>query len=118
MHARVIQALCLLLLLPLSAGAAPSEVESRLSLLAPVRVSEEDGARGRGLKLTFEVRGPNPALALLTLADAREVVAALEGEFKEARSRPGPHLVAGVPAGVVTAGVLGWASMIRRTSST
>ncbi|MGZ3459488.1 MAG: AHH domain-containing protein [Archangium sp.] len=68
---------CLLLLLPLSVQAAPPEVESRLSVLEPVTVSEYQGAQGHGLKLTFKALGPNPALALFSLEDARAVVAAL-----------------------------------------
>ncbi|WNG21778.1 hypothetical protein F0U63_02705 [Cystobacter fuscus] len=83
----IILALCLLLV-PLAVQAAPAEVESRLSILEPVTVSEYRGAPAHGLKLTFEKLGPNPALALFSLKDAREVLAAMEqtGSSPDARS--------------------------------
>ncbi|ATB35125.1 RhsD protein [Cystobacter fuscus] len=87
MPSYVIQALCMLLV-PLAVQAAPAEVESRLSILKPVTVSEYRGAPEHGLKLTFEKLGPNPALALFSLKDAREVLAAMEptGSSPDARS--------------------------------
>jgi A nuclease family of the HNH/ENDO VII superfamily with conserved AHH len=77
MQTRVSHVLCLLLLVPLSARAAPREVEARLSVLEPVEVSEYAGGQGRGLRLTFKRLGPNPALGLFSLEEAREVVEAL-----------------------------------------
>ncbi|HEX8438866.1 AHH domain-containing protein [Archangium sp.] len=86
-------ALCLLLLVPLLARAAPPEVESRLALLETVVVSAHPSATdGRGLKLTFKLLRPDPTLARFTLEEAREVVAALE-ERKATRSRPGARLL-------------------------
>jgi hypothetical protein len=73
----ILHALCMMLV-PLAVQAAPAEVESRLSILKPVTVSEYRGAPAHGLKLTFEKLGPNPALALFSLKDAREVLAAME----------------------------------------
>jgi hypothetical protein len=83
----IIHALCLLLV-PLVVQAAPAEVESRLSILKPVTVSEYQGAPAPGLKLTFEKLGPNPALTLFSLKDAREVLAAMErtGSSPDART--------------------------------
>jgi hypothetical protein len=66
-------------------------VEARLRVLEPVEVSEYQGGQERGLRLTFKKLGPNPALALFSLEEAREVVEAL-----------GPR----GSAGVVMAGVL------------
>ncbi|EPX56966.1 hypothetical protein D187_006720 [Cystobacter fuscus DSM 2262] len=87
MHSRIIPVLCLLLV-PLAVQAASSEVEARLPVLEPVRVSPYRGEPGEGLKLTFEPLRPNPALALFSLEEARAVVAALEGGFKVARPEP------------------------------
>jgi hypothetical protein len=77
MHPRGVHVLCLLLLVPLWARAAPTEVEARLSVLEPVGVSEYHGGQGDGLRLTFKKLGPNPALALFSLEEARAVVEAL-----------------------------------------
>ncbi|OJH35285.1 hypothetical protein BON30_40270, partial [Cystobacter ferrugineus] len=87
MRSHVIHALCMLLV-PLAVQAAPAQVESRLSILKPVTVSEYRGAPAHGLKLTFEKLGPNPALALFSLKDARQVLAAMErtGSLSEAPS--------------------------------
>jgi hypothetical protein len=83
-----ITALCLLLLVPLSAHAAPPEVDSRLTILEAVRVSEHhDPVNGHGLKLAFKPLRPNRALARFSLEEARMVVSALEAEFKVARTR-------------------------------
>jgi A nuclease family of the HNH/ENDO VII superfamily with conserved AHH len=75
MQPRAIHVLCLLLVVPLWAQAAPREVEARLRVLEPVEVSEYQG--GQGLRLTFKRLGPNPALGLFSLEEAREVVEAL-----------------------------------------
>jgi hypothetical protein len=84
-----------LLLVPLSSKAASTEVESRLSVLQTVTWSEHDKpSYGLGLKLTFKPLGPEPALARFTLEEARAVVAALEEEFSEAKSRSGPAALA------------------------
>nr|WP_239470139.1 hypothetical protein [Archangium violaceum] len=79
MHPRVTHVLCLLLVVvSLSARAAPPDTGARLSVLEPVGVSEYLGGQGRGLKLTFKKLRPNPALALFSWEEARAVVAALE----------------------------------------
>ncbi|HYO56718.1 AHH domain-containing protein [Archangium sp.] len=80
MHARVTPALYLLLLVPLAVRAAPPGVEARLPVLEEVEVRGYEGDEGQGLKLTFKKLGPNPALALWTLEEARKVVEALEEE--------------------------------------
>jgi hypothetical protein len=92
--------LCLLLLVPLSARAAPPEADSRLTVLESVRVGEHhDPRHGHGLKLSFQPLRPNQALARFSLEEARMVVSTLEAEFK-ARSRPSsiPALVEGQEA--------------------
>jgi hypothetical protein len=61
--------LSLLLLVPLTVGATPAEVEARLSLLEPVTVSRYAGDEGQGLKLAFKALGPDPALAQLNKND-------------------------------------------------
>lgn len=103
MHSRVLSILCLLLL-PLAVQAAPAEVEARLSVLEPVKVSPYGGEHGEGLKLTYAALGPNPALALFTREEAREVVEALEKEFQGAR--PGTRLAGALPEGVLAAGFM------------
>jgi hypothetical protein len=106
MHPCITSALCLLVLVPLSARAAPLEVESRLRLLEPVAVSEHHNpTHGRGFKLTFKPLRPDPALARFTLNDARAVVAALEEEFTAVKSRVGAPSLAGLPTGVLAASV-------------
>ncbi|OJH42185.1 hypothetical protein BON30_02935 [Cystobacter ferrugineus] len=79
-----------LLLVPLLAWAAPTGSEARFPVLAPVTVRGYTGEPGHGLKLTFPALGPHPALAVWTVGEAREVVAMLEGAFKEVRSGPWP----------------------------
>ena len=74
---------CLLLLVSFLAQAAPSEVESRLSLLEPVTVGEYHGAQGHGLKLTFGSLGVDRSARLLTREDARALMEALEGTRRE-----------------------------------
>lgn len=71
------------LLVPLLAQAAPAEVQSRLSLLEPVRVSEYHGEQGRGLKLTFGSLGADRGSGLFTREDARALMSALEGSRRE-----------------------------------
>ncbi|WP_269770252.1 AHH domain-containing protein [Cystobacter fuscus] len=68
-------------------------------------MSPHHGEPGEGLKLIFASLKPNPALALFSLEDARAVVAALEGGFKEAK--PGPRPLAAVAMGALTAGMAG-----------
>ncbi len=105
MHLCITPVLCLLLLVPLSARAAPPEVESRLRLLETVTVSEYlDPMRGRGLELTFKSLRPDPVLARFNLDEARAVVAALDEGFKAAKSNVGSPLLAKLPKGVVAAG--------------
>ncbi|HYO70249.1 MAG TPA: AHH domain-containing protein [Archangium sp.] len=82
-----------LLLVALLVQAAPAGAEEGLPVLEPVEVSGYQGEVGQGLRLTFKRLGPNPALALWRVEEAREVVEALEGEFKEAKPRPGPRLL-------------------------
>ncbi|HYO57578.1 hypothetical protein [Archangium sp.] len=89
MHARVTPVLYLLLLVPLAVRATPPGVEARLTVLEPVEVRGYEGDEGQGLKLTFKKLGPNPALALWTLEEAREVVKALEEE----KHHPGAAVV-------------------------
>ncbi|WP_257463607.1 AHH domain-containing protein [Archangium lipolyticum] len=74
MHPSVVLVFCLLVVVPLSARAAPPEVEARLWGLEPVGVSEYRGGQGRGLKLSFKKLEPNPALELFSLEEARAVV--------------------------------------------
>ncbi|WNG43470.1 hypothetical protein F0U60_04685 [Archangium minus] len=81
MNSRVISALCPWLLLPLLVWATPSEGQSRLRMLEPVRVDEYRGDEGIGVRLGFKALEAEPALALWTLEEAREVVVALEEEF-------------------------------------
>jgi hypothetical protein len=85
MPPRITLPLCLLLLAPLLARAAPPEVEARLRLLQAVTVSGYQDAREHGLKLSFEHLPPAPALALFSREEARAVIAALESEFQSAR---------------------------------
>ena len=92
MHPRVTHAL-FLLLLPLMLHAGAAEAEAGLPVLEPVEVSGYQSEEGQGLRLTFKRLEPNQALALWTVEEAREVVAALEGEFKEVKPRPGLRLL-------------------------
>ncbi|PTL85086.1 AHH domain-containing protein [Vitiosangium sp. GDMCC 1.1324] len=105
----------LLLLVPLAVQAASSEVESRLPVLEPVTVSGYLGDEGVGLRLTFRALKSDPALALLTLQEAREVVAALQEEFQQAESRAGRRPVES-HSGVGMVGMLGGPSPDARTS--
>ena len=82
-----------LLLVALVLQAAPAGAWEKVPVLEPVGVSGYQGEEGQGLKLTFKRLRPNPALALWRKGEAREVVEALEGEFKEAKPRPGPRLL-------------------------
>ncbi|HYO52723.1 MAG TPA: hypothetical protein VEU50_08075, partial [Archangium sp.] len=89
MHARVIPVLCLWLLVPLAVRAAPPGAGEKLPVLEAVEVRGYQGDEGQGLKLTFKKLGPNPALALWTLEEAREVVKGLEEE----KNHPGAGVV-------------------------
>ncbi|AKI99779.1 HNH/ENDO VII superfamily nuclease [Archangium gephyra] len=93
MKPRVTHALYVLLLVPLLLLAAPVGAEAGLPVLEPVGVSGYQGEAGQGLRLTFKRLEPDPTLALWTVEEAREVVEALEGEFKEAKPRLGPRLL-------------------------
>ena len=73
---------------------APAGAGEKVPVLEPVGVSGYQGEEGQGLRLTFKRLRPNPALAVWKVGEAREVVEALEGEFKEAKPRPGPRLLA------------------------
>jgi hypothetical protein len=93
----------LLVLVPLAAGAAPTEVDSRLSVLEPMTMSEHySPAHGLGLKFTFKRLPPAPSLAHFTADDARAFVAALEAAFQVPKSRSGIPPLARFPAGAVT----------------
>ncbi|HYO66339.1 MAG TPA: AHH domain-containing protein [Archangium sp.] len=93
MKQRVTHALYLLMLVALALRAAPASAQEALPVLEPVEVSGYQGEEGEGLRLTFKRVRPNPALALWTKGEAREVVAALEEEFQQAASRPGLKLL-------------------------
>jgi hypothetical protein len=82
MSPRVVLALCLLLV-PLSARAAPPGGEARLPGLEAVTVSEYSSpVHGRGLALTFKSLRPDPALARFSEEEARVFIAALESAFQ------------------------------------
>ena len=87
MKPRVTQALYVLLLVALALRAAPAQAQQKLPVLEPVEVSGYQGDEGQGLRLTFKRLKPNPALALWTVAEAREVVQALEAHFQVVDSR-------------------------------
>ncbi|OJT26771.1 hypothetical protein BO221_01730 [Archangium sp. Cb G35] len=93
MKSRGAYALYVFLMVPWALLAAPAGAEARLPVLEPVAVSGYQEEAGQGLRLTFKRLEPDPALALWRVEDAREVVAALEGEFKEAKPRPGLSLL-------------------------
>lgn len=104
MCSRVLSVLWLVLLLPFGVQAEPSEAEARLPVLEPVRVGPYHGELGEGLKLTYAALGPNPALALFSREDAREVVAALEEGFQVAKR--GARPVASLPMGMLATGMV------------
>ncbi|QRK11990.1 AHH domain-containing protein [Archangium violaceum] len=81
-------AFCVWLWVPVSAQAAPPATESRLHVLEAVVVSEYRGDEGLGLRLSFKPLGPNPALSLFSLEDAREVVAALGDGWTPRKAHP------------------------------
>ncbi|HEX5744671.1 MAG TPA: AHH domain-containing protein [Archangium sp.] len=83
----------MLLLVPWALLAAPAGAEAGLPVLEPVGVSGYQGEAGQGLRLTFKRLEPDPGLGLWRVEEAREVVEALEGEFKEAKPRAGPRLL-------------------------
>lgn len=77
-------------LVPLLAWAPVAGADTKLPVLPSVTVNRSMGEVGQGLRLSFPVHEPHPALAVWSLAEAREVVTTLEGALKEARpeSRP------------------------------
>ncbi|HZH15115.1 MAG TPA: AHH domain-containing protein [Archangium sp.] len=93
MKPRLTHALKVLLLMALVLQAGAAGAEAGLPVLEPVGVSGYQGEEGQGLRLTFERLEPEAALGLWTVEEAREVVEALEGEFEEARPRPGLRLL-------------------------
>jgi len=93
MKPRVTHALCVSLLVALVLQATPAGAESGLPVLEPVGVSGYQGEEGQGLRLSFKRLKPDPALGLWTVQEARQVVEALEGEFQEAKPRPGLRLL-------------------------
>ncbi|HEX5747305.1 MAG TPA: AHH domain-containing protein [Archangium sp.] len=93
MKPRVTHALCLLMLVALALRATPAGAQQALPVLVPVEVSGYQGEAGQGLRLRFQRVKPHPALALWTVAQAREVVAAMEGEFQQTPARPGLTLL-------------------------
>jgi HNH/ENDO VII superfamily nuclease len=93
MKSRVTHALYVLLLVQWVLQSARARAEEGPPVLEPVGVSGYQGEEGQGLRLTFKRLRPNPALALWRVEEAREVVEALEGEFKEAKPKPGPRLL-------------------------
>jgi A nuclease family of the HNH/ENDO VII superfamily with conserved AHH len=93
MHPRISSPLPLLLV-ALVLQAAPAGAGEKVPVLEPVGVSGYQGEEGQGLRLSFKRLRPNPALALWTVEQAREVVRALEAEFKEEKPTPGPRLLA------------------------
>ncbi|WNG32986.1 hypothetical protein F0U61_04655 [Archangium violaceum] len=88
MQTRLLLAFCVWLWVPVSAQAAPPATEARLHVLEAVAVSGYQGDEGQGLRLSFKPLGPNPALSLFTLEDAREVVAALGNRSPPRKTRP------------------------------
>jgi hypothetical protein len=93
MPPRVTHALYVLLLVALVLQASPAGAEAGLPVLEPVGVSGYSGEEGQGLRLSFKRWEPNPALGLWRVEEARQVVEALEGEFQEAKPRPGLRLL-------------------------
>lgn len=100
-------ALGLLLLVPQWARAASPEAESRLPVLEGVTVREHHSPTyGRGLELTFKQLGPEPALARLSVEEARVFVEALETAFQASKPRSERHSLSGLQPSAVTAGLL------------
>ena len=93
MKPRVTHALSLLMLVALALQVTQARAQEALPVLEPVEVSGYQGEEGQGLRLAFKRVRPSPALALWTVGQAREVVAALEEEFQQATSRPGLKLL-------------------------
>ncbi|WP_395814464.1 AHH domain-containing protein [Archangium minus] len=69
-------------------------------------MSGYQGDEGQGLRLSFKPLGPNPALSLFTLEDAREVVAALGNRSPPRKTRP---------TAIIAGGLLGPPSDYRRS---
>ncbi len=93
MKPRITHALYRLMLVALALQAAPAGAQDKLPVLEPVEVRGYQGEEGQGLRLTFRRVRPNPALALWTVGEARMVVDALEEEFQQTKSSPGPRLL-------------------------
>ncbi|WP_143195342.1 hypothetical protein [Archangium sp. Cb G35] len=93
MKPRVTRVLCVWMLVALVLQAGPAGAEAGPPVLEPVGVSGYQGEAGQGLRLTFKRLAPNPELARWRVEEARKVVEALEGEFKEARVGPGLRLL-------------------------
>ena len=93
MKPRLTHALKVLLLMALVLQAGVAGAEAGLPVLEPVGVSGYQGEEGQGLRLTFKRLEPEAALGLWKVEEARQVVEALEGEFKEAKPRPRPRLL-------------------------
>ncbi|MFE8603474.1 AHH domain-containing protein [Archangium violaceum] len=81
------------MLVALALQVTQARAQEALPVLEPVEVSGYQGEEGQGLRLAFKRVRPNPARALWTVGQAREVVAALEEEFQQATSRPGMKLL-------------------------
>ena len=79
----MIRLVLVLVLLPVVAQAAPAGGEPRITVLHPITVSEYRGAAGRGVKLTFAKLGADPALALFSREDARQLVASMPTGHRE-----------------------------------
>ncbi|MFY0523728.1 hypothetical protein ACN28I_11285 [Archangium gephyra] len=99
MSPRAVLALGLLLLVPQWARAS-SPLE-RVAVRA-----QHSPTYGRGLELTFEPLGPDPALARFTVEEARAFVEALETAFQAPKPRSGRPSLAGLPPLAMTAGLL------------
>ncbi|WP_075207493.1 AHH domain-containing protein [Archangium violaceum] len=93
MKPRVTYVFCVWMLVALVLQAGAAGAEAGPPVLEPVGVSGYQGEEGQGLRLTFKRLEPNPQMARWKVEEARAVVEALEGEFKEARARPGPRLL-------------------------
>ena len=93
MKPRGTHALCVSMLVALVLQASRAGAEAGLPVLEPVGVSGYPGEEGQGLRLTFKRLEPDAALGLWRVEEARQVVEALEGEFQEAKPRPGLRLL-------------------------
>jgi hypothetical protein len=100
MKPRATHALSLVMLVALALPATPAQAQQKLPVLEPVEVSGYSGDEGQGLRLSFQRVEPNPALALWTVEEAREVVEALEEDFQQPgwrrEEKPDPAVVLGM----------------------